>query len=793
MRISLLFFGFSCFSYLAQVCNPPIAGGLIVNGITNDSINVCIGANVSFQNTGSFAQSGFTISSYSWDFNDGTFSTLANPSHTFTSAGHYFVQLTITDNNSGNPSPCRSTNTLNLEVLVAPNPNLTDFQSDMIVCAGESITIDANPNDFEATWSNIHQANVITSGCIIDNATENIDLPQAGFVSGSIITNVSQIQSICLDLEHSYIADVSIRLFCPNGQNALLHDHGGGGLDFGSANSATNVDCSNPSTFGPSYSYCFTPSSTLNTGNGPSSNGSLSAGQLASINPLSNFIGCPTNGNWSIQIIDNATGDDGNFTRFELNLAPELLSGNSPTILNNGCLLDNLNVVQNFDLPQTGFLVGSSITAVNQIESICLSMEHSYMNDLQLKLICPNGQFVLLHDHTGGSAQFGIGNTIAPINCSDPTSQGTPYSYCFASSASQLAGNAVAINGSIPAGNYLPVNSYSNLIGCPSNGLWKIQAIDNGSGDDGKIFSFKLNLAPILQLSQDLQFTPQIGFSSDSSFWTIPVGWTGNLSNQNNSITINPRVGSSPVVYTMTNNFGCTSQASFILQAIAPPTVVTNDGFTCIGHGYVLTASGANSYTFPNGSAYVVPTQTTNYMIYGTNAIGCMDSVIAHVEVKPLPNLSISSSSSILCVGSPAILTGNGAESYVWAPGGIGNEIQINLSQNQNYSVVGTDSNGCVATAIYTQITEDCAFLTNEFINETKVYPNPSNDVLTISSNQIIKNYTVLDIYGNLIELKEVKSVVSSIDTKEYTNGSYLILLNFITNEIENIKFVVAH
>ena len=34
---------------------------------------------------------------YSWDFGDGTTSTLANPSHTFTAAGRYTVRLTTSD------------------------------------------------------------------------------------------------------------------------------------------------------------------------------------------------------------------------------------------------------------------------------------------------------------------------------------------------------------------------------------------------------------------------------------------------------------------------------------------------------------------------------------------------------------------------------------------------------------------------------------------------------------------------------------------------------------------------
>jgi PKD repeat protein len=52
---------------------------------------------VSFSSAGSRDLDG-TIFSYAWDFGDGATSTLANPSHTYTTAGPYVVTLTVTDN-----------------------------------------------------------------------------------------------------------------------------------------------------------------------------------------------------------------------------------------------------------------------------------------------------------------------------------------------------------------------------------------------------------------------------------------------------------------------------------------------------------------------------------------------------------------------------------------------------------------------------------------------------------------------------------------------------------------------
>src|SRR5690606_32894461 len=64
-------------------CNNPQAGGIVLNGITDDSIHVCVGDEVFFEEQGSFAQPGFTLVDYEWDFMDGTTANGQNVSHTF--------------------------------------------------------------------------------------------------------------------------------------------------------------------------------------------------------------------------------------------------------------------------------------------------------------------------------------------------------------------------------------------------------------------------------------------------------------------------------------------------------------------------------------------------------------------------------------------------------------------------------------------------------------------------------------------------------------------------------------
>lgn len=55
------------------------------------------GVSVSFSSAGSSDSDG-TISAYSWDFGDGNTSSIANPSHSYSSAASYNVSLPVTDN-----------------------------------------------------------------------------------------------------------------------------------------------------------------------------------------------------------------------------------------------------------------------------------------------------------------------------------------------------------------------------------------------------------------------------------------------------------------------------------------------------------------------------------------------------------------------------------------------------------------------------------------------------------------------------------------------------------------------
>ncbi|MGY8867941.1 MAG: PKD domain-containing protein, partial [Methylophagaceae bacterium] len=83
--------------------------------------------------------------SWSWDFGDGTNSTLQNPTHAYASSGTYNVSLTITASGNSN------TETKTGYITVNDSPTV-DLGADLTVCQGSTQTLDAG-SGYSYLWS----------------------------------------------------------------------------------------------------------------------------------------------------------------------------------------------------------------------------------------------------------------------------------------------------------------------------------------------------------------------------------------------------------------------------------------------------------------------------------------------------------------------------------------------------------------------------------------------------------------------------------------------------------------
>lgn len=76
-------------------------------------------------------------------------------------------------------------------------------------------------------------------------------------------------------------------------------------------------------------------------------------------------------------------------------------------------------------------------------------------------------------------------------------------------------------------------------------------------------------------------------------------------------------------------------------------------------------------------------------------------------------------------------------------------------------------------------------------IGEIKVYPNPANDVINVSSTQgVIQHYAIVDLTGKTVKFGEVSSLENlSVNIQDLASGAYI--MNIKTDKaIKNLKFV---
>ena len=152
---------------------------------------------------------------------------------------------------------------------------------------------------------------------------------------------------------------------------------------------------------------------------------------------------------------------------------------------------DDQSQCHSSQLTLTGFNTGDFVNdATTEIMNILINCEHSYIGDLTITLICPNGQSLLCQGQGGGGTYLG-----EPVdNDALPNDPGIGWDYWWETGATNgtWADNA---QGTLPSGSYAPFEPFTNLNGCPINGTWEVEVCDLWASDNGFIFSWGIEFA----------------------------------------------------------------------------------------------------------------------------------------------------------------------------------------------------------------------------------------------------------------------------------------------------------
>ncbi|MBN2778131.1 MAG: gliding motility-associated C-terminal domain-containing protein [Bacteroidales bacterium] len=292
-------------------------------------IDACQGTDITFNAVGNYPNSGpgseYTQSdaTTSWHWmiisEDGQDDIegvgLNNMTYTFDNPGGYHINLIATDIN-GCSMPI--TDTWRVRVSLSPTFTGTDGVGG---CPGTEMDL-SGLFQIEPWVLQIPEIAFIEV-CFED--VVGVDQEQCfthnAFAPGQFINAASDVESICMNMEHSYTGDLDIWIECPNGQTAMLFEQACGGTYFGEPDQ--NDDC-NP---GVGYQYCWSMAAPSLMSANCNSGSSMPAGDYLPVGDFSSLVGCPLNGEWCIHFLDNLGIDDGNVFTVELHFADYLIPG----------------------------------------------------------------------------------------------------------------------------------------------------------------------------------------------------------------------------------------------------------------------------------------------------------------------------------------------------------------------------------------------------------------------------------------------------------------------------------
>jgi len=141
------------------------------------------------------------------------------------------------------------------------------------------------------------------------------------------------------------------------------------------------------------------------------------------------------------------------------------------------------------DFQIEGYEEGATVSSIGGLTKICMLIEHSFVGDLDLWVLCPNGQELPLIDYDpfdqlafqilGGGDE----TTVTPDEL---------WLYCWSVDADRtmeeyVEDEFIGNDEPLPAIAYAPTGNFSSLDDCPLNGQWAVRVRDNIVRDQGYI------------------------------------------------------------------------------------------------------------------------------------------------------------------------------------------------------------------------------------------------------------------------------------------------------------------
>ena len=169
--------------------------------------------------------------------------------------------------------------------------------------------------------------------------------------------------------------------------------------------------------------------------------------------------------------------------------------------------------------------------------------------------------------------------------------------------------------------------------------------------------------------------------------------------------------------FTFQNQNGCDSIVTLNLNIFPLPSLSSTAATICSGNTAELIPTGAQTYSWSpligtvdsQGILTASLVTTTNFVLTGTDANGCSNSISVTATVNPLPIIQLVADNSDYCAGDAVQLNTSGGISYIWNQFSGNSSNQSFVAQLSSfYTVTGQDVNNCSASdSVYVIVNEN--------------------------------------------------------------------------------------
>lgn len=272
----------------------------------------------------------------------------------------------------------------------------------------------------------------------------------------------------------------------------------------------------------------------------------------------------------------------------------------------------------------------------------------------------------------------------------------------------------------------------------------------------------------------------------------ISYSWSNGATTE--SIVVSPTITTNYSVI-ITSTTGCVgSSANKTINVNPLPIIGVADGKICKGQSFALIPYGASTYTFSSGPI-VSPTVTTSYTVTGTSDEGCVgNDAVVTVSVHSVPGLALNAALSVVCVNQTTIAlfatpvggrySGINVVDSVFSPIATGTFTPV-------YSYTNTTT-GCHDSVSVSIIVDLCMGFDNAKNDShfVELYPNPTNGVFTIrSNNNSLKSISITDVTGRNVLVAEMEGESNAFDLSGLAGGVYYVVISSTTSR-EVIKLI---